>query len=71
MTTITLAELTKMYDDDPDYFSTQYAEYIMEHGDGSTHPCCDGDMLLELMESGYLLEEFLDYTLDKFNSQRA
>lgn len=37
-------------------YSTEYAEYIMEHGD---RPCCNGDMLLALMEEGYLFEEFV------------
>ena len=33
-----------------------YSEYIMSHGD---RICCNGDMLLELMEDGYLFEEFI------------
>lgn len=37
-------------------YSPEYAEYIMRHGD---RICCNGDMLLELMEEGYLFEEFV------------
>lgn len=37
-------------------YSTEYGEYIMSHGD---RICCNGDMLLELMEDGYLFEEFV------------
>ena len=40
-----------------EYNNEAYAEYIMTKGD---RPCCNGDMLLDLMEEGYLLEEFLD-----------
>lgn len=37
-------------------YSTEYGEYIMNNGD---RICCNGDMLLELMEDGYLFEEFV------------
>ena len=36
-------------------YSDEYAEYVMKNGD---RLCCNGDMLLELMEEGYLFEEF-------------
>ncbi len=36
--------------------SNEYADYIMTRGD---RPIGNGDMLLELMEEGYLFEEFL------------
>jgi hypothetical protein len=39
-----------------DNYSEEYAHYIMTHGD---RPCGNGDMLLDLMESGYLLAEFI------------
>ena len=34
-----------------------YAEYIMEHAPGD-RVIANGDMLIEAMESGYLLEDF-------------
>lgn len=37
-------------------YSPEYAEYIMKFGD---RPCSNGDMLLELMEDGYLFKEFV------------
>lgn len=37
-------------------YSPEYGEYIMNNGD---RICCNGDMLLELMEEGYLFEEFV------------
>jgi len=40
------------YDDD-------YAEYIMEHCHGD-RVICNGDTLLDAMESDYLWEDFLD-----------
>jgi hypothetical protein len=33
-----------------------YANFIMVNGD---RPICDGDMLTEAMEDGYLFDEFL------------
>lgn len=38
-------------------YSAEYAEYIMEHGD---QPCYNGDMLIGLMEDGYLWSEFIE-----------
>lgn len=40
-------------------YSDEYADFIMSNGDG-TRLICNGDMLIEAMESGYLFEEFLD-----------
>lgn len=37
-------------------YSPEYGEYIMKNGN---RVCCNGDMLLELMEEGYLFEEFV------------
>lgn len=37
--------------------STEYADFIMANGD---RPVGNGDMLTELMEEGYLFEEFLE-----------
>lgn len=36
--------------------SDEYAEFIMANGD---RLICNGDMLLEAMEDGYLFDEFL------------
>lgn len=36
--------------------SAEYSSYIIAHGD---RPVGNGDMLLELMEEGYMFEEFL------------
>ena len=37
----------------------KYAEYIMEHCMGE-RMICNGDMLIEAMEDGYLSEDFID-----------
>lgn len=37
--------------------SDAYANFIMDHPDD--RPICNGDMLLEAMEDGYLFDEFL------------
>jgi len=39
--------------------SSAYAEFIMERGKGDC-PICNGGMLLEAIEDGYLFEEFLN-----------
>lgn len=36
--------------------SSEYAEFIMANGD---RVICNGDMLLDAMEDGYLFDEFL------------
>lgn len=36
----------------------EYMDYILSHSDGS-RLICNGDMLLDAFEDGYLLEEFL------------
>jgi hypothetical protein len=35
-----------------------YADFIMDHGKGD-RVICSGDTLLDAMEDGYLIEEFL------------
>ena len=42
-------------------FDTEYAEYIMENGDGSVRTICNGDTLTIAMEDGYLFDEFVDH----------
>jgi hypothetical protein len=37
-------------------YSNEYADYLMKH---SERPICNGDMLLEQMEEGYMFDEFL------------
>lgn len=37
---------------------TEYADYIMAHGDNSERAICNGNMLTIAMEDGYLLDEF-------------
>lgn len=39
-------------------YSSEYADYIMEHSSGD-RIICNGDMLIEAMEDGYLWEDFL------------
>ena len=41
-------------------FDTEYAEFIMEHCTVD-RLICNGDTLLDAMESYYLANEFLDY----------
>lgn len=40
-------------------YSTEYAEYIMEHC-GGDRIICNGNTLTEAMEDGYLWKEFLE-----------
>ena len=40
-------------------YSEEYAEFIMENGKGD-RVICNGNLLLEAMESGYLFEDFLE-----------
>ena len=40
-------------------YSNEYAEFIMEHGKGD-RVICNGHLLLEAMEDGYLFDEFLE-----------
>jgi hypothetical protein len=49
---------TDMDIDDLQY-SDEYAEYIMNNASGDGRFVCNGDMLLDLMEDGYLFEQFL------------
>jgi len=39
--------------------SNAYAEFIMNQGKDN-RPICNGDMLIEAIEDGYLFEEFLN-----------
>lgn len=47
-------------------FSPEYAEYIMEHGD---RLCCNGHMLTELQEEGYLFDEFVKHMETKLAAE--
>jgi len=38
--------------------SDEYADFIIEQSKGD-RPICNGDMLIEAMEDGYLFDEFL------------
>ena len=40
-----------------DFDDDAYAEYIMQHSAGD-RLICNGDMLIQAMEDGYLLESF-------------
>jgi len=40
-------------------YSDEYAEYVMQNGDPEDFVICNGDGLLEAMETGYLFKEFL------------
>lgn len=54
-------ELTKLSDDELDElsYSSEYAEYIMNHAGGSLI-ICNGDTLLRAQEGGYLFDDFLE-----------
>ena len=41
-------------------YSSEYAEYIMENADPEYCIVCNGNMLLEKQEEGYLFKEFLE-----------
>ena len=40
-------------------YSDEYAEYVMQNGDPEDFVICNGNGLLEAMESHYLFPEFL------------
>lgn len=40
-------------------YSEDYAEYLMANADPTEVVICNGDTLLDAMESGYLFDEFL------------
>jgi len=50
---------------DSRWMDTEYAEYIMSHGD---RIICNGDMLVLAMEDNYMLEEFAETLLDKIEN---
>ena len=52
MREVTLSEMEDMQ------YSDEYAQYIMANGDAAHRMICNGSMLLESMEQGYLFEEF-------------
>lgn len=56
---ITFEELERQCEEGD--FDTEYAEYIMEHADGSVRPICNGHMLTVAQEEGYLYKEFVDH----------
>lgn len=39
-------------------YSDEYFSFLMERSD---RPVCNGDMLIELAEEGYMFEEFIEY----------
>jgi hypothetical protein len=42
-----------------------HMNYIMENNDPSERTICNGDLLIEAAEAGYLYEEFRDYWIEK------
>ena len=53
--TLTVATQTQL----DNLFFEGYGEYIMQNFDDAYYVICNGDRLLEVMEAGYLWEEFL------------
>jgi len=49
--------------DDIENLEDQYAEFIMANGSNGDRVICNGDTLLEAMEDGYLIDEFLNFKL--------
>lgn len=49
-------------------YSAEYASYIMDNGN---RPCCDGDMLTQLQEEGYLFIEFIDQLEQQLSQEAA
>jgi len=41
-------------------YDSEYAEFIMDNC-GGDRIVCNGDTLIEAMESGYLFDEFVDF----------
>ena len=56
-----MSELEKLNDTELDelQFSDEYAEYIMRNSKGD-RIICNGDMLLQAQEDGYMFVEFLE-----------
>ena len=46
-----------------DNLHDKYMDYIMENGDPDERIICNGDLLLEAAEDGYLFEEFYEHCM--------
>lgn len=60
---MTYDEFDERFESDNDMYD-EYMEYIMENCHGE-RIICNGDMLIEAAEEGYLYEAFRDYWLEK------
>lgn len=45
-------------------FDSEYAEFIMDNAPGD-RLICNGGMLIDAMEDGYLYDDFVDYMIEK------
>ena len=54
---MTIDEFNDLFDTHDDLYD-KYMEYIMENADPSEVTICNGDMLIEAAERGYLFEDF-------------
>lgn len=59
-TNMTLAQFEELFNEHDDLF-VKYMEFIQENADPSEYVICDGDMLIEAAESGYLFDDFYEY----------
>lgn len=59
---MTIDEFNDLFDMHDD-LSDKYMQYIMENADPSEVTICNGDMLIEAAERGYLFEEFYEHCL--------
>jgi hypothetical protein len=60
---MTYEEFDNMYDTSYE-IQDQHMEYIMDNCHGE-RPICNGDMLIEAQEEGYLYEDFRDHWIEK------
>lgn len=60
---MTYDEFDERFESDNDMYEV-YMEYIMENCHGE-RVICNGDMLIEAAEEGFLYEAFRDYWLEK------
>ena len=56
-------DVQKRFDDGD--FDAEYADYIIEHCGGGDRLICNGDMLIDAMEDGYLAVEFVEWYSNK------
>ena len=63
MTLAQFEDLFNIHDNLYDDLFGKYMEFIQENADPSERVICNGDMLIEAAEDGYLFEEFYEHCM--------